>query len=84
MSPAVNDTDTYTIICLIAKETISRKWILNQNNTYYVNCLENDLSDDFWVKVNDNFFPTTRLFSGHILMVVFLILLSLDLVLDFM
>ena len=67
MSPAVNDTDTYTIICLIAKETISRKWILNQNNTYYVNCLENDLSDDFWVKVNDNFFPTTRLFSGHIL-----------------
>lgn len=55
MSPAVNDTDTYTIICLIAKETISRKWILNQNNTYYVNCLENDLSDDFWVKINDNF-----------------------------
>lgn len=51
MSPAVNDTDTYTIICLIAKETVSRKWVLNQNNTYYVNCLENDLSDDFGLKL---------------------------------
>lgn len=67
MSPAINETDTYTIICLIAKETVSKKWVLNQNNTYYVDCLENDLSDDFWVKVNGNFHETTRLFSSHIL-----------------
>lgn len=67
MSPAINDSDTYTIICLLAKETVSRRWILNQHNTYYVDCLENDLSDDFWVKVNDNFYNTTRLFSSHIL-----------------
>ena len=67
MPPAINDTDTYTIICLLSKETISRKWILNQNNTYYVSCLEDDLSDDFWVKVNGDFHNTTRLFSDHIL-----------------
>lgn len=67
MPPAINDTDTYTIMCLISKETVSRKWVLNQNNTYYVSCLENDLSDDFWVKVNGSFHNTTRLFSSHIL-----------------
>lgn len=67
LAPSLNDDTTYTIIGLIAKETISRSWTLNQNNTYYVNCLENDLSDDFWVKVNGNFHNTTRTFADHIL-----------------
>ena len=67
IAPAVNDSDTYTIICLLAKETVSRSWTLNESNTYYVSCLESDLSDDFWVKINGEFFDTTRQFSDHIL-----------------
>lgn len=67
VSPAVSDSDTYTIMCLLAKETVSRSWTLNENNTYYVNCIEDDLSGDFWVKINDEFYDTTRQFSDHIL-----------------
>lgn len=67
IAPAVNDDDTYTIICLLAMETVDRTWTLNESNTYYVNCIENDLSDDFWVKINGDFFDTTRQFSDHIL-----------------
>ena len=67
IAPAVSDDDTYTIIGLLAKETINRSWTLNESNTYYVSCIENDLSDDFWVKINEEFYPTTRQFSDHIL-----------------
>ena len=65
--PAINDTDTYTIVGLLAKETVNQTWSLDQSNTYYVNCLEEDLSSDLWVKVNDNYFDVTREFSDHIL-----------------
>ena len=67
IAPAVSENDTYTLICLLAKETVSRNWTLNESNTYYVSCLESDLSDDFWVKINGEFFNTTRQFSDHIL-----------------
>lgn len=67
IAPAVNDSDTYTLICLLSKETVSRSWTLNESNTYYVSCLESNLSDDFWVKINGEFFETTRQFSDHIL-----------------
>ena len=67
LAPSVNDDTTYTLMGLIAKDTISRSWTLNQNNTYYVNCLESDLSNDFWVKVNGDFYNTTRTFADHIL-----------------
>lgn len=65
--PAINDEDTYTIVGLLAKETVNKTWSLDQNNTYYVNCLEENLSSDLWVKVNDNYFDATREFSDHIL-----------------
>lgn len=67
IAPAVGDDDTYTIMGLLAKETVNRSWTLNETNTYYVNCLEDDLSDDFWVKINGEFYNTTRQFSDHIL-----------------
>ena len=65
--PAINETDTYTIVGLLAKEVVNQTWSLDQSNTYYVNCLEEDLSSDLWVKVNDNYFDVTREFSDHIL-----------------
>lgn len=65
--PAISEADTYTIVGLIAKETVSKSWTLDQSNTYYVNCLDEDLSSDLWVKVNDNYFDVTREFSDHIL-----------------
>ena len=65
--PAISDDDTYTIVGLIAKETVSKSWTLDQSNTYYVNCLDEDLSSDLWVKVNDSYFDVTREFSDHIL-----------------
>lgn len=65
--PASSDSDVYTIVGLLAKETVSESWKLDQSNTYYVNCLEENLSSDLWVKINGDYFETTRLFSEHIL-----------------
>lgn len=65
--PASTDLDTYTIVGLLAKETVPMSWKLDQSNTYYVNCLEENLSSDFWVKINGEYENTTRLFSEHIM-----------------
>lgn len=59
--------DYYTIVGLLSKETYNESWLLNNSNTYYVNCLGENLSNDLWVKVNDSFFDITREFSDHIL-----------------
>lgn len=65
--PAVSEDDTYMIIGLLAKETVDKTWSLDQSNTYYVNCLDENLSSDLWVKVNGSYFDITREFSSHIL-----------------
>ena len=65
--PASTDDNTWMIVGLLAKETVSRTWSLDQSNTYYVNCLDENLSSDLWVKVNGDYFDTTREFSSHIL-----------------
>ena len=65
--PAISDEDTYTVVGLLAKETVNKTWSLDQSNTYYVNCLDENLSSDLWVKVNDDYFEVTREFSDHIL-----------------
>lgn len=64
--PSVNKTDTYTLIGLLAKETSTRSWSTDEDNTYYVENLGENLSCDMWVKVQNNFWPVTRNFSEHI------------------
>lgn len=65
--PPAIENESYTIIGIVSKEIINKTWNLDQKNTYYVNCLEDNLSNDMWVKVNDNYFDVTREFSDHIL-----------------
>lgn len=64
--PPTGDAVEYTIIGLLAKEVVNKSWTLKESNTYYVDFTENDLSNDLYVKVNGDFFDTTRIFSDHI------------------
>lgn len=64
--PALGD-ETYTIIGLLAKETVQKNWSLNKSNTYYVDSPEEDLSNDMWVKINGEYFDCSRQFTDHIL-----------------
>lgn len=65
--PPTGDSVEYTIICLLAKEVVNKSWILTESNTYYVDLLENNLSSDLYLKINSEFFNTTRVFSEHIM-----------------
>lgn len=65
--PPTGDSAEYTIICLLAKEVVNKSWILTESNTYYVDLLENNLSSDLYLKINSEFFNTTRVFSEHIM-----------------
>ena len=76
ISPELNleSTKTYKIVCLLAKErdgVVNISWNLSQDNTYYVDCLEEDLSNDLIVKIpnadNSTICKTTSDFSNHIL-----------------
>lgn len=58
--------DTYIIIGLLASEVIDKDWTINDSNTYYVQTEENGLSNDMWVKINGDFFDSTRVFTDHI------------------
>lgn len=67
VNPAVDEEETVTIIGLIAKEKITQSWTTSKYNTYYVETLEENLSNDMYVKIDGNFCDTTRIFSDHIL-----------------
>lgn len=60
------DKESYILIGLIAKETSSGIWSTSESNTYYVENLAEDLSSDFWVKIQGSYWPVTREFSKHI------------------
>lgn len=65
--PAANNNETYTIVGLLAQKTVDKEWTLNKNNTYYVDCLEDNLSNDLWVKIEDKYYEVSREFSDHII-----------------
>lgn len=75
ISPELNleSTKTYKIVCLLVKErggVVDTSWVLNQDNLYYVDCIEGDLSNDLIVKIPtaDNIIrKVTSEFSNHIL-----------------
>jgi hypothetical protein len=60
-------SETNTIIGFLAKEPVSETWTVNSYNTYYVDCYEENLSDDMYVKLQGDIIPRTRLFAEHIL-----------------
>jgi len=64
--PSLSGTDVYTLIGLIAKETSQGEWSTDESNTYFVENLAEDLSQDCWVKIQGEGWPMTRNFSEHI------------------
>ena len=68
ISPSLSgsDEDIVTVIGLIAKDTVSGEYSTVESNTYYVENLGEDLSNDMWVKIGGNYWPVTRNFSSHI------------------
>ncbi|MBP3732575.1 MAG: hypothetical protein J6I84_04940 [Bacilli bacterium] len=67
--PSISDSDSevYTIIGLLAKETVGQNFKTDFRNTYYVECTDEDLSQDMWVKVEGSYVPVTRIFADHIM-----------------
>jgi hypothetical protein len=64
--PSMSGDDVYVLIGLLAKETSQGDWSTSESNTYYVENLAEDLSQDMWVKVQDQGWQVTRNFSQHI------------------
>lgn len=60
-------SEPHPILGLLAKETVSKSDRLTEDNLFYVDCPESDLSNDFWVKVGGGYVSNTRQFSDHIL-----------------
>ena len=64
--PSMSGDNTYTLIGLLAKETSQGEWSTTESNTYYVENLGEDLSQDMWVKIQGKYWSITREFSQHI------------------
>lgn len=64
--PSLSGEDVYTLIGLLSKETSQGEWSTSESNTYYVENLAEDLSQDCWVKIQGSEWPITRNFSQHI------------------
>ena len=55
------------IVCILAKDVVNINWELTSDNTYYVDCIEEGLSNDLWVKVDGSRMSVTTQFSEHLL-----------------
>lgn len=64
--PSSKSQNYVTISCILAKEVITDEKIFNESNRYYVDFYDADVTNDGYVKVNDNIVPTYRKFSDHI------------------
>lgn len=47
------NTETYKIVCILAREVVNKSWTLKEDNTYYVDCINEDLSNDISVEVTE-------------------------------
>ena len=54
------------IIALISPKCLLGKWSISSFNQYYIDFLENNLSNDLQVEVNGEIRDVTRIFSDHI------------------
>jgi hypothetical protein len=66
MSPSL-EGETYIVIGILSKKTSTVTKTLDSNNTYYIDCPENNLSNDVYVKINGNPVEVTRVFADHVL-----------------
>lgn len=72
--PEESDT-SYKIVGLLCSSTVEKEWELDASNTYYIDCLENNLSNDMWAQVyygdgqeqGWKYHDVTREFSDHII-----------------
>lgn len=58
---------TIKVLCLLAKETFSLSEKIQNTNRYYIDILENNLSNDIQVTIDNSIKKVTRQFSEHIL-----------------
>jgi hypothetical protein len=56
----------YTVIGFIASSKVAKDWV-TQDGQYFVDCMENGLSNDMYVTMDDSVVEVTRNFSDHIL-----------------
>lgn len=61
-----NEPNYYTIIGFLASEKVEKNWVTEEGQ-YYVECTENNLSNDMYVKIDNESVEFTRNFSDHIL-----------------
>ena len=59
--------DTLTLIGLLAPDIVRMSWTLTSANPYYVDCTEENLSNDMYVSINGAISEVTREFSQHVL-----------------
>ena len=63
----INTAKSWKIVCILAKEVVNKEWTLTSNNTFYVDCIDEGLSNDLWVKIDNTRVSTTTQFSEHLL-----------------
>lgn len=63
----INIVKPRKIVCILAKDVVNIDWELTSDNTYYVDCIEEGLSNDLWVKVDGSRMSVTTQFSEHLL-----------------
>ena len=56
----------YTIIGFLAEQRVEKNWV-TEDGQYYVECTEDNLSNDMYVKIDGEGVEFTRNFSDHIL-----------------
>lgn len=61
------DNSTWSLICLVTKDTVDKSVKLTTNNLYYFDITESNLSDDVIVRVNGKVKDVTKDFSDHFL-----------------
>ena len=59
--------DPLTIIGLLAPDTVQMNWTLTSTNPFYVDCTEENLSNDMYVSIDGVRSEVTREFSQHVL-----------------
>jgi len=59
--------ETYTIVGFISPDTIISEFTTTSDNPYWVESLEEDLSNDLWCKLDGSYVEVTREFARHLM-----------------
>ena len=62
-----SEDKTTKIVCLLATDIIEKEWTLSSENTYYLDCTENSLSNDISLLLEDKSLGLTTQFSDHLI-----------------